>query len=94
MPIVKLAFKIDVLKMEQAFQMGYRQGEKALFPTQIDKVKRFLSQVLNVCEVLYGRKRMIDLRSSCKGTQISGRCLEKKSMSRMGTIDFRLGYCI
>jgi hypothetical protein len=24
MPIVKLAFKIDVLKMEQAFQMGYQ----------------------------------------------------------------------
>jgi hypothetical protein len=24
MPIVKLALKIDVLKMEQAFQMGYR----------------------------------------------------------------------
>jgi hypothetical protein len=23
MPLVRLAFKIDVLKMEQAFQMGY-----------------------------------------------------------------------
>jgi hypothetical protein len=28
MPIVHLAFKIDVLKMEQAFQIGYREGDK------------------------------------------------------------------
>jgi hypothetical protein len=27
MPIVKPSPKINVLKMEQAFQMGYRQGE-------------------------------------------------------------------
>jgi hypothetical protein len=31
MPIVRHAFKIDVLKMDQAFQMGYRQGENVLF---------------------------------------------------------------
>jgi hypothetical protein len=29
--IVKPALKIDVLKMEHAFQMGYRQREKVLF---------------------------------------------------------------
>ncbi len=31
MPIVKLALKIDVLKIEHAFQMGYKQGEKVFF---------------------------------------------------------------
>ncbi len=31
MPIVRPIFKINVLKMEQAFQMGYRQGEKVFF---------------------------------------------------------------
>jgi hypothetical protein len=31
MPIVRPTFKIDILKMEQAFQMGYRQGEKVFF---------------------------------------------------------------
>ncbi len=29
MPIVRTTLKIDVLKMEQAFQMGYMEGEKA-----------------------------------------------------------------
>ncbi len=35
MPIVRLALKIDVLKMEHAFQMGYREGNKVfyVFPT-------------------------------------------------------------
>ncbi len=35
MLVMKLAFKIDVLKMEQAFQMGYRKGKKFfyVFPT-------------------------------------------------------------
>jgi hypothetical protein len=31
MPIVWPTLKIDVLKMEQAFQMGYMEGEKAFF---------------------------------------------------------------
>jgi hypothetical protein len=31
MPIMRLALKIDVFKMEQAFQMGYKQGEKMFF---------------------------------------------------------------
>jgi hypothetical protein len=29
MPIIHPTLKIDVMKMEQAFQMGYRDGEKA-----------------------------------------------------------------
>ncbi len=35
MPIVKHAFKIDILKMEHAFHMGYNEGDKVfyLFPT-------------------------------------------------------------
>jgi len=28
MPIVKPTFKINILKMEQAFHMGYREGDK------------------------------------------------------------------
>ncbi len=30
MPIIHPTLKIDVMKVEQAFQMGYRDGEKAL----------------------------------------------------------------
>jgi hypothetical protein len=35
MLIMKLAFKIDILKMKQAFHMGYKEGDKVfyLFPT-------------------------------------------------------------
>jgi len=29
MPIIHSTLKIDVMKMEQAFQMGYRDGENA-----------------------------------------------------------------
>jgi len=29
MPIIHPTLKIDVMKMEQTFQMGYRDGEKA-----------------------------------------------------------------
>jgi hypothetical protein len=29
MPIIQPTLKIDVMKMEQTFQMGYRDGEKA-----------------------------------------------------------------
>jgi hypothetical protein len=28
MPVVRLAFKIDISKMEQAFHMGYREGTR------------------------------------------------------------------
>ncbi len=31
MPIVHLAFKIDVLKMEHAFQTGYHEGDKVFY---------------------------------------------------------------
>jgi hypothetical protein len=31
MPIVKPALKIDILKMEQAFHMGYREGDKVFY---------------------------------------------------------------
>jgi hypothetical protein len=30
-PIMWLALKINVLKMEQTFQMGYRKGDKILY---------------------------------------------------------------
>jgi hypothetical protein len=42
-------FLIDVLKMEQTFQMGYSEGEKVLFVLlTIGKVKRSLYQALRV----------------------------------------------
>jgi hypothetical protein len=31
MPIVRLAFKIDILKMKQAFHMGYKEREKVFY---------------------------------------------------------------
>jgi hypothetical protein len=31
MPMVRLALKIDVLKMEQAFHMGYKEGDKVFY---------------------------------------------------------------
>jgi hypothetical protein len=31
MPMVKLTLKIDVLKMEHDFRMGYKEGDKVLY---------------------------------------------------------------
>ncbi len=31
MLVVRLALKIDILKMEQAFHMGYREGDKVFY---------------------------------------------------------------
>ncbi len=31
MLVVKHVFKIDILKMEQAFHMGYREGDKVFY---------------------------------------------------------------
>jgi hypothetical protein len=31
MPIIRLVLKTNVMKMEQAFQMGYREGEKTFY---------------------------------------------------------------
>jgi hypothetical protein len=68
MPIVKPTLKIDVLKMEHAFQMGYKGRRSYLFPPQIGRVKRLLFQLLSHHGGLSRRKRTIDLRSSYKGT--------------------------
>jgi hypothetical protein len=68
MPIVKHVLKIDALKMEQAFQMGYRQGEKVFFVSPTNWQSEEISiQLLSNYGVFFGRIRMIDLRSSCKG---------------------------
>jgi hypothetical protein len=44
MLVVRLAFKIDVLKMEHAFQMGYREGDKMfyVFFTNWQKEEKFV----------------------------------------------------
>jgi len=36
MPIVRPTLKIDVFKMEQVFQMGYREGDKVLYVSPIN----------------------------------------------------------
>jgi hypothetical protein len=42
MLVVRLVLKIDALKMEHAFQMGYKEGEKEFFVSPpIGKVKRW-----------------------------------------------------
>jgi hypothetical protein len=45
MPVVKSAFKIDVLKMEQVFQMGYWEGNKMfyVFPTNWQREEEFVA---------------------------------------------------
>jgi hypothetical protein len=45
MPVVKSTLKIDVLKMEQLFQMGYQEGDKVLyaFPTNWQGKKEFVA---------------------------------------------------
>jgi hypothetical protein len=42
MLVVRLVLKIDALKMEHAFQMGYKEGEKVFFVSPpVGKVKRW-----------------------------------------------------
>jgi hypothetical protein len=36
MLVVRPTFKIDVLKMERAFQMGYREGDKVFYVSPIN----------------------------------------------------------
>jgi hypothetical protein len=63
MPNMKLAFKINILKMEQAFQMGYRQGEKVFFvsPTNCME-RRLLFQAIKIPKVPYGGRKIMSLR--------------------------------
>ncbi len=42
MSIVKLALKIDILKMEQAFHMGYKETRFFSYFQQIGKLRRML----------------------------------------------------
>jgi hypothetical protein len=48
MPIVHLVLKINVLKMEQAFHFGYREGDKVFYVSHLIKaftnLKLFTSQ--------------------------------------------------
>jgi hypothetical protein len=42
MLVVRLTLKIDALKMEHAFQMGYKEGEKVFFVSPpIGRVRRW-----------------------------------------------------
>jgi hypothetical protein len=36
MPIVHLAFRIDVLKMDQAFQIGYHEGNNVFYKSPLN----------------------------------------------------------
>jgi len=72
--------------------MGYRQGEKVFFvsPTNWQGEKIIVS-IVESSWGLSGRKRMIDLRSCCRETQILGYCLGKCSMFGTKTTNFKRG---
>jgi len=63
MPIVHLAFKIDVMKMEQAFQMGYKEGERVFYITT-NKERLSLWPKFQSPKVHLGSKIMKILRNS------------------------------
>jgi hypothetical protein len=64
MAFVKLALKLDVFKMEHVFQWVTSKGRRSyLFPPQIGRVQRLLSQLLNHRGGLFTRKKTIDLKS-------------------------------
>jgi hypothetical protein len=45
MLIIKLTLKIDILKMEQAFHMGYKEGDK-VFLLISNKLERRLEEIV------------------------------------------------
>ncbi len=65
MPMVWLALKINILIMEQAFQMGYKEGEFFFYvsPTNL-KERRNVLLPTSMPRVLYGMRRMITLNLS------------------------------
>jgi hypothetical protein len=64
MPFVKFVLKLMCSKWNMFFKWVTSKGRRFfLFPPQIGRVKRLLSQLLNHREGLFGRNRTIDLRS-------------------------------
>jgi hypothetical protein len=45
MPVIKLTLKTDILKMEQAFHMGYKEGDK-VFLLITNKLERSLEEIV------------------------------------------------
>jgi len=76
MPIVHLAFKIDVMKMEQAFQMGYKEGERVFYITT-NKERLSLWPKFQSPKVHLGSKIMKILRNSWRWMQTCHLCVKK-----------------
>jgi hypothetical protein len=53
MLVVRLAFKINVFKMEQAFQMGYQKGDKMfyVFPTNWKGEEEFVANHIHKWDI-------------------------------------------
>jgi hypothetical protein len=56
MPVVRPTFKIDVFKMEHAFQMGYQKSNKiSMILPQTTKGRRHLLQITFMSGTIIGR---------------------------------------
>jgi hypothetical protein len=75
--------------------MGYRQGEKVFFVSPTNwRGEKIIVSIVESSWGLSRRKRVIDLRSYCRETQISCYYLGKCSMSGTKTTNFKLGSLI
>jgi hypothetical protein len=64
MPVVKLTLKIDVLKMEQAFHMGYKEGDKVFYVFATNgKGKKLLWTLMRRAGINTRRLLMMNLKS-------------------------------
>jgi hypothetical protein len=69
-PIVSYTFKIDILKMELAFHIGYKEGDKVFYLSPIswkDEEKTFFYTIEHGMNI--GSLRMSDLKRCYRRTQ-------------------------
>jgi hypothetical protein len=63
MPIICLVLKINVMKMEQAFQMCYKEGEKTFYvSTQNWQGETKFKPTLQSLKIHFGNRRMKNLK--------------------------------
>jgi hypothetical protein len=92
MPVVKLTLKIDILKMEQAFHMGYKEGDKIfnLFMTSYkSKEHDFFYTMEHGMNI--GSLRMSGLKKCCETTQTWCASLTRFFLCGIRTIGSKLG---
>ncbi len=92
MLVVKLAFKIDMLKIEQAFHMGYKEGDKVFICLQL--VGRVKSKMF-ICTMEHGMNigllTISDLRRCYRKTQTQCVSPTRSFLCGTGTTIYRLG---